>query len=162
MRLATPRPTDRATPSGIRPNAPYGTGGGSAARTPGERSRASAWSRRMNCSSERGSSRRAVGSAMPATHASVPAGPGDPKGLTMPGAAYQAADVVSKVIALALLPVYTAYLTRADYGTAENLLALVILVSIVVRLGVGEGFVRFWFVDEDLEWRLRLARITTA
>ena len=38
------------------------------------------------------------------------------------GAAYQLADAVSKVVALALLPVYTRHLTRADYGTAELLL----------------------------------------
>jgi O-antigen/teichoic acid export membrane protein len=37
------------------------------------------------------------------------------------GAAYQLADAVSKVVALALLPVYTRHLTRADYGTAELL-----------------------------------------
>ena len=38
------------------------------------------------------------------------------------GAAYQVADVVSKVIALACCRVYTRHLTRADYGTAELLL----------------------------------------
>ena len=55
------------------------------------------------------------------------------------GAAYQLADAVSKVVALALLPVYTRHLTRADYGTAELLLTTIILVSIVLRLGLGRG-----------------------
>jgi O-antigen/teichoic acid export membrane protein len=77
------------------------------------------------------------------------------------GAAYQAADVVSKVIALGLLPIYTRHLTRADYGVAELLLTLVILVSIVVRLGVGEAFVRFHFLDEDPHRRRRVARAST-
>src|SRR3954452_5788959 len=77
------------------------------------------------------------------------------------GAAYQAADVVSKVIALALLPVYTRHLTQADYGVAELLLTLVILTSIVVRLGVGEAFVRFHFLDEDEHRRRRVARAST-
>ena len=58
------------------------------------------------------------------------------------GAAYQVADAVSKVIALALLPVYTRHLTRADYGTAELLLTTIILVSIIVRAGLGEALVR--------------------
>jgi len=77
------------------------------------------------------------------------------------GAAYQVADVVSKFIALALLPIYTRHLSRADYGTAELLVTTVILVSIVARLGIGEAFVRFHFLDADTERRRRLARTAT-
>jgi O-antigen/teichoic acid export membrane protein len=78
------------------------------------------------------------------------------------GAAYQVADVVSKFIALALLPVYTRHLTRADYGTAEVLLTVVILASIVVRLGIGEAFVRLHFTDADPARRRAIARTATA
>ena len=77
------------------------------------------------------------------------------------GAAYQLADAVSKVVALALLPVYTRHLTRADYGTAELMLTTIILVSIVLRLGLGEAFVRFYYLDADPERRRRLARTAT-
>ena len=77
------------------------------------------------------------------------------------GAAYQVADVVSKVIALALLPVYTRHLSRADYGTAEVILTVVILASIVVRLGVGEAFVRLHFTDADPARRREIARTAT-
>ncbi len=77
------------------------------------------------------------------------------------GAAYQLADAVSKVVALALLPVYTRHLTRADYGTAELLLTTIILASIVLRLGLGEAFVRFHYLDADPERRRRLARTAT-
>lgn len=77
------------------------------------------------------------------------------------GAAYQLADAVAKVLALALLPVYTRHLTRADYGTAELLLTTIILVSIVLRLGLGEALVRFHFLDADPERRRRLARTAT-
>jgi O-antigen/teichoic acid export membrane protein len=77
------------------------------------------------------------------------------------GAAYQVADAVSKVAALALLPVYTRHLTRGDYGTAELLLTTIILVSIVLRLGLGEALVRFHFLDADPERRRRLARTAT-
>jgi O-antigen/teichoic acid export membrane protein len=77
------------------------------------------------------------------------------------GAAYQVADAVAKLIALGLLPVYTRHLTRADYGTAELLLTVVILLSIVVRLGLGEAFVRFHFLDEDAARRRRVARTAT-
>ena len=77
------------------------------------------------------------------------------------GAAYQLADAVSKVVALALLPVYTNHLTPADYGTAELLLTTIILVSIVLRLGLGEALVRFHFDDADPERRRALARTAT-
>jgi O-antigen/teichoic acid export membrane protein len=77
------------------------------------------------------------------------------------GAAYQLADAVSKVVALALLPVYTRHLTRADYGTAELLLTSIILFSIVLRLGLGEALVRLHFLDADPERRRRLARTAT-
>jgi O-antigen/teichoic acid export membrane protein len=77
------------------------------------------------------------------------------------GAAYQLADAGSKVVALALLPVYTRHLTRADYGTAELLLTTIILVSIVLRLGLGEALVRLHYLDADPERRRRLARTAT-
>lgn len=78
------------------------------------------------------------------------------------GAAYQVAEIVSKLIALALLPVYTRHLTPADYGTAELLITLVILASIVVRLGIGEALVRFHFHDADPDRQRQLARTATA
>jgi O-antigen/teichoic acid export membrane protein len=77
------------------------------------------------------------------------------------GAAYQAADVVSKLLALGTLPLYTRHLTRADYGVAELLLTLVIVASILVRLGIGEAVVRFHFLDEDEARRRRVARAGT-
>ena len=77
------------------------------------------------------------------------------------GAAYQLADAVSKVVALALLPIYTHHLTPADYGTAELMLTTIILVSIILRLGLGEALVRFHFLDADPERRRKLARTAT-
>ncbi|GAC1441012.1 MAG: oligosaccharide flippase family protein [Solirubrobacteraceae bacterium] len=73
------------------------------------------------------------------------------------GAAYQAGDLLAKAIALVTLPLYTRHLTKADYGYAETLLTAVILLSILLRLGVGEAFVRFWFDDEDEARRRRIA-----
>ncbi len=77
------------------------------------------------------------------------------------GAAYQLADAVSKVIALVTLPLYTRHLTRADYGTAELILTTIILLSIVLRLGLGEAFVRFHYLDADPARRRALARTAT-
>jgi O-antigen/teichoic acid export membrane protein len=65
--------------------------------------------------------------------------------LATTGAAYTAASVLSKLIALFLLPIYTAYLSPADYGAAEVMLASLIAASIVVRLGVIEAILRFYY-----------------
>jgi O-antigen/teichoic acid export membrane protein len=65
--------------------------------------------------------------------------------LATTGAAYTAASVVSKLIAVALLPLYTRYLTTADYGAAEVMFAAVVTASIVVRLGLIEALLRFYY-----------------
>src|SRR4051812_20749046 len=84
------------------------------------------------------------------------------KRLATTGAAYQAADIVSRVFALVTLPLYLHHVTSADYGVAEVVVTWVVLLSIPLRLGLGEAIVRFWFLDEDPEHRRRLARTTTA
>src|SRR3954466_1623366 len=66
--------------------------------------------------------------------------------LATTGAAYTASSVLSKLIAVFLLPVYTHYLTPSDYGAAEVMLASVIAASIVVRLGVIEAILRFYYL----------------
>ncbi|MCW2996635.1 MAG: hypothetical protein JWN65_184 [Solirubrobacterales bacterium] len=76
-------------------------------------------------------------------------------------AAYQAPSLVSALIAVFTLPLYTRYLTPADYGYAETLLTFIIFTSILLRLGLGEAFVRFWFDDDDRERQVELARTTT-
>lgn len=70
--------------------------------------------------------------------------------LATTGAAYTAASILSKVIAVALLPLYTRYLSPADYGAAEVMFASVVAVSIVVRFGLIEAVLRFFYEqDED-------------
>ncbi|HMJ02987.1 MAG TPA: lipopolysaccharide biosynthesis protein [Conexibacter sp.] len=73
-------------------------------------------------------------------------------------AAYQVGDVVSKVFAVALLPVYTRHVSEAQYGIAELLMTGIVLFSIVIRFGVGEAFVRYHYADEDQARRDALAR----
>jgi O-antigen/teichoic acid export membrane protein len=77
-------------------------------------------------------------------------------------AAYQVADVVSKFIAVLLLPVYTRYIPPAGYGVVELLANGVILISILVRFGMIESFLRFYFSDEDQGRRDALARRSVA
>jgi O-antigen/teichoic acid export membrane protein len=65
--------------------------------------------------------------------------------LATTGAAYTASSVISKVIAVGLLPLYTRYLTPEDYGAAEVLIVGVIAASIVIRLGIIEALLRFYY-----------------
>jgi O-antigen/teichoic acid export membrane protein len=69
--------------------------------------------------------------------------------LATTGAAYTAASILSKLIAVALLPLYTRYLTPADYGAAEVLFAAIVSASIVVRLGLIEALLRFYYKDDE-------------
>jgi O-antigen/teichoic acid export membrane protein len=69
--------------------------------------------------------------------------------LATTGAAYTAASILSKVIAVALLPLYTRYLTLADYGAAEVMFAAIVSASIVVRLGLIEALLRFYYQDDE-------------
>src|SRR6186997_837635 len=69
--------------------------------------------------------------------------------LATTGAAYTAASILSKVIAVALLPLYTRYLTPADYGVAEVLFAAVVFASIVVRFGLIEAILRFYYKEDE-------------
>lgn len=69
--------------------------------------------------------------------------------LATTGAAYTAASIFSKLIAVALLPLYTAHLTTGDYGLAEVMFAAVVTASIVVRFGLIEAVLRFYYSDEE-------------
>lgn len=84
------------------------------------------------------------------------------KRLAKTGAAYQAADIAAKGIAVFTLPLYTSFVDREQYGAYSTLLTAVVLASILLRIGIGEAFVRFYFEDEDEQRRRRIARTATA
>ncbi|MGA3362835.1 MAG: lipopolysaccharide biosynthesis protein [Solirubrobacteraceae bacterium] len=84
------------------------------------------------------------------------------KRLVRAGVAYQAGDILSKGVAVFTLPLYTRYVDAAGYGYVETLLTAVILLSIVLRLGVGEAFIRFYFDDTDVERRDLIASAAVA
>jgi len=84
------------------------------------------------------------------------------KRLVTTGAAYQFGDIVAKGLALLTLPLYTHHVSPAGYGAAESLLTAVILSSILLRAGIGEAFIRFYYDDADAARRDRIARTATA
>ena len=69
--------------------------------------------------------------------------------LATTGAAYTAASILSKLIAVALLPLYTRHLSPADYGAAEVMFAAVVSASIFFRFGVIEALLRFYYKDDE-------------
>jgi len=62
---------------------------------------------------------------------------------------YGIGGLVSRIVAVLLLPVYTHYLTPADYGKIETLLALTTVLGIILRAGISSAFFRFYFDAED-------------
>jgi O-antigen/teichoic acid export membrane protein len=84
------------------------------------------------------------------------------KRLVTTGAAYQFGDILAKGLALITLPLYTRHVSTKGYGAAESLLTAVILASILLRAGVGEAFIRFYFDDEDEARRDRITRTAIA
>jgi O-antigen/teichoic acid export membrane protein len=73
-------------------------------------------------------------------------------------AIYGIGGVVSRVIAVLLLPIYTRYLTPSDYGQIETLLALMTVLGLILRAGITSAFFRFYFDVEDEAGRLRVLR----
>ena len=125
-------------------------------RRPVAWSRSCAWSRRMNDSSGRGSSSSARSSGTGGQYG--PAVPSALSRLIRGGAAYQSPALVSGLLALVTLPLYTRNLSPADLGVAETVLTFIILGSIVLRGGLAEALVRLWFTEDDAEARARMAR----
>lgn len=73
-------------------------------------------------------------------------------------AIYGLGGLVSRIIAVLLLPLYTQYLTPADYGRVETLVALTTVLTIVLRGGISSAFFRFFFDAGDDAGRVRVLR----
>jgi len=73
-------------------------------------------------------------------------------------AIYGLGAVVSRLIGVFLLPVVTHYLTRAELGAVDTLIALSVVLVIVLRAGISMAFFRFYFDAEDDRGRTRVVR----
>ena len=83
------------------------------------------------------------------------------KRLATSGMAFQASSLLAGLLALFTLPLYTRSLTAAEFGYAETLLTLVILISILLRAGLGEAFIRHWHEADGDDARRHLVRTTS-
>jgi O-antigen/teichoic acid export membrane protein len=71
---------------------------------------------------------------------------------------YGLGGLVSRILAVLLLPLYTRYLSPSDYGQVETLVALTAVLTIVLRLGISSAFFRFWFDATTAPQRLTVLR----
>jgi O-antigen/teichoic acid export membrane protein len=73
-------------------------------------------------------------------------------------AIYGLGGLVQRILAVLLLPVYTRYLSPADYGIVETLIALTTVLVITLRLGITNAFFRFYFDSPDQSHRRLVLR----
>jgi len=71
---------------------------------------------------------------------------------------YGLGGLVSRILAVLLLPLYTRYLTPSDYGKVETLVAATAVLVIVLRFGISNAFFRFYFDTPDVAGRLAVLR----
>ena len=73
-------------------------------------------------------------------------------------AIYGLGGLVSRILAVLLLPLYTRYLSPSDYGKVETLIALTTVIGIVLRMGIQSAFFRFYFDSPEPEHRRLVLR----
>jgi len=73
-------------------------------------------------------------------------------------AIYGLGGLISRILAVILLPLYTHYLAPEDYGRIATLFALTIILTIVLRFGITSAFFRFYFDSTETAHRLQVLR----
>jgi len=73
-------------------------------------------------------------------------------------AIYGLGGLVSRILAVLLLPLYTSYLEPQDYGRVETLIALTAVLVTILRGGISSAFFRFYFDSDEAADRLRVVR----
>jgi O-antigen/teichoic acid export membrane protein len=65
------------------------------------------------------------------------------KRLVKQSAIYGLGGIVSRLLAVLLLPLYTSYLGTAGFGKIETIVALTTVLVVILRLGISRAFFRF-------------------
>jgi O-antigen/teichoic acid export membrane protein len=80
------------------------------------------------------------------------------KRLTSQSLVYGLGGLISRVLSVLLLPLYTSYLHGRDYGRVETLTAMTAVLVVVLRLGISSAFFRFYFDSSEWADRVRVVR----
>src|SRR5438874_710176 len=78
------------------------------------------------------------------------------RGLTRDSFIYGIGGLVSRFLAVLMLPLYTSYVSPGDYGRVEILMAAMAVAVTLLRGGANYGFIRFYFLERDPEYRRTL------
>ena len=71
---------------------------------------------------------------------------------------YGLGGLVSRILAVLLLPLYTSYLAPGSFGRVEILTSASAVAVIVLRMGISTAFFRFYFDNKDAARRLAVVR----
>jgi len=77
-------------------------------------------------------------------------------GLASDTAFYGGTRALLKSLAFLLVPLYAHFLTPADFGVLELVLATIALVDVVISANMDGVFGRFYFDREEREWRRKI------
>ncbi len=80
------------------------------------------------------------------------------KRLVKQSAIYGLGGIVSRLLAVLLLPLYTSYLGTTGFGKIETVVALTTVLVVILRLGISSAFFRFYFDSTDPERRTLVVR----
>src|ERR1700733_3771926 len=80
------------------------------------------------------------------------------KRLTRHTAIYGLGGLVSRILAVILLPLYTNYLPTNAYGKVEIVTAGAAVLAILLQLGIASAFFRFYFDTKDPAEKLVVVR----
>src|SRR3954463_2576138 len=71
---------------------------------------------------------------------------------------YGLGGIISRLLAVLLLPLYTSYLGTDGFGKIETIVALTTVLVVVLRMGISSAFFRFYFDSTDEARRTLVVR----
>lgn len=72
---------------------------------------------------------------------------------------YGIGNLLSKLVAFALLPLYTRYLTPLDYGVLELVEITTGMIGVVLGIGIAQAMGRFYYESDDAGHRARVVAV---
>jgi O-antigen/teichoic acid export membrane protein len=80
----------------------------------------------------------------------------DIKNLLKHTSIYALGNILSKIVGFIMIPVYTRYLSPADYGVLELLTLIAVILAMVFSLRIADGIMRFYHEYDNIKDKNRL------
>ncbi len=64
---------------------------------------------------------------------------------------YGISDILRKIVAFVMLPIYTRYLTPEGYGVVEMMMIAIAIIEIFLGARMGQAIFRYYFMESDIE-----------